>query len=242
MDENKVRYIRFSQLTLNEPDGGSLHWGVRMGFPRITVIPERIQDGDNYNEKIITAPFNVPTLHLLLEYMEEVVNGEKGQYKSIECRNVKYVNGERTSETFVQSTVIVGKDKDGIIFITLVSEGKKRVKFSILPDSRWYRIYHNNTEVTDKAEISRVFGRAYIKAVRQAYNQERLEENVRISEADRPANGSNYGKPFKKKDTEPIVKENTDSIEVEPVSNPEPTPTEEKPKDEFNFGSLDFDI
>ena len=233
MDENKVRYIRFSQLTLNEPDGGSLHWGVRMGFPRITVIPERIEEGDNYIEKIITAPFNVPTLHLLLEYMEEIVNGEKGQYKSIECRNVKYVNGERTSETFVQSTVIVGKDKDGIIFITLVSEGKKKVKFSILPDSRWYRIYHNNTEVTDKAEISRVFGRAYIKAVRQAYNQERLEENVKISEADRPANGSNYGRPFVKKDVKKDIKED---------KKPESTITDDKPKEEINFDNLDFDI
>lgn len=237
MEENKVRYIRFSQLTLNEPDGGTLHWGVRMGFPRITVIPERIEEGDNYNEKIITAPFNVPTLHLLLEYMGEIVNGENGQYKSIECRNVKYVNGERTTETYVQSTVIVGKDKDGINFITLVTNDKKKVKFSILPNPRWYRIYYNGTEVTDKAEISRVFGRAYIKAIRQAYDQERLEENIRISEADRPANGSNYGRPFVKKDVKKDIKED---------KKPESTTTDEKPndkpKEEINFDNLDFDI
>lgn len=242
MDENKVRYIRFSQLTLNEPDGGSLHWGVRMGFPRITVIPERINDGENYNEKIITAPFNVPTLHLLLEYMDEIVNGEKGQYKSIECRNIKYVNGERTSETFIQSTVIIGKDKDGINFITLVSEGKKKVKFSILPDSRWYRIYHNNAEVTDKSEISRVYARAYIRAIRQAYDQERLEENVKISEADRPANGSNYGKPYKKKSTESIVREKTNSFDNETESKLQSLTKDEKPKEDISLGSLDFDI
>ena len=237
MEENKVRYIRFSQLTLNEPDGGTLHWGVRMGFPRITVIPERIEEGDNYNEKIITAPFNVPTLHLLLEYMEEIVNGENGQYKSIECRNVKYVNGERTTETYIQSTVIVGKDKVDTIFITLVTNDKKKVKFSILPNPRWYRIYYNGTEVTDKVEISRVFGRAYIKAIRQAYDQERLEENIRISEADRPANGSNYGKPFVKKDVKKDIKED---------KKPESTITDEKPndkpKEEINYDNLDFDI
>lgn len=202
MEENKVRYINFLALMLSAEGGtAKLRWGVRMGFPRLTVEPERINEGDSYPEKIITAPFNYIMFYYMVDRFEEIIEADPGTMTSIECKNIKYANGERTQETFVQAKVIVGKDKEGIIFISVIAEDKKKVKFNLLPDEKWYKLYRNGVEVTDRVELSKCYAKAYVRALKATYDSFRLDENINISVVDRPANGSNFRRPFNKKTT-----------------------------------------
>lgn len=194
--EDKVRYITFTSLTLVDKEHGArLKWGVRMGFPRLTVEPEPKKEGEKYGETIINAPFTYPTFFYFLDRFEEVIQGEPGSSFSIECRNTKYVDGKKTNETYLQAKVIVGKDKEGIIFISVIEEGKKKIKFDLLPDTKWYKMFKNGEEITDKKDLSYYYAISYIKTVRAIYTMERMEENVRISYVDRPNNGNNYRRP-----------------------------------------------
>lgn len=194
--EDKVRYLTFSALTLVDRQNGSrLKFGARMGFPRITVEPEPTKEGESYAETIINAPFTFPMFFYFMDRFEEVIKSDPGTIYSIECRNTKYVEGKKTNETYLQAKVMVGKDKEGIIFLSVIDENKKKIKFDLLPDLKWYKMFKNGVEITDPKELSYYYAISYLKALRALYTSERMEENVKISIADRPNNGNNFRRP-----------------------------------------------
>jgi len=165
---NSVQIVKFAPLTLykNTEDDtyATLNWSMRMGYPRITVYTNNkkgVKSDLDYNT-IITAPFDSVTVGVVVDYLKEIAESTEPSRQVVDCFNVKYVNGEKTDEIVLQASVIVGKDAEGVNYISAIAEGKKKVKFEIMPNSKWFKFRDKNgDEITDKKIISNRYTKAY---------------------------------------------------------------------------------
>jgi len=174
--DTRVLITRFKGLFLRhryeddeKGDYAQLEWLVRGNYPRIMVYLEnknRFEPGArlDYN-KIIIAAFTPVRMIALLTTLKAAVNFENDTNVKIDTFNIKYESGLRTKELEKQSTVIVGKDKEGIVYIAVTAEGKKKVRFSITSkDEPWEKRYDLNGDlITDPAILSRTHAAEYFK-------------------------------------------------------------------------------
>lgn len=178
LKNNNVKIAKFLSLNLTkwiEEDKGNatLQWSVRNSYPRITIFcSPNVKNADgtlDYN-KIIIAPFTVPLVFIFTKYLRSFLTDDKPGYYTIECYNTKFKDGKRTDEVYLQAKVIIGKDDKGVIYLSALEEGKRSIKFDLLPDSRWFKFYDKDgKEVVNHAELSKAYAEAYLKV---------LEDNI----------------------------------------------------------------
>jgi len=167
----KVSIIKFTPLTLrkqyDDEDYGLLTWSVRNGYPRITVFTSNAHKSETFDyNTMITAPFDYANIEILLDYFEQVIDAPNDTVFKIECFNTKFVNNERTNDIELQSTVSIGKDKEGMIYLAVLAEGKRKVKFD-LKGSRYHKYIVNGEVLTDDAAISKKVATGYLKVARK---------------------------------------------------------------------------
>lgn len=173
-DKNKVKLVKFPTLTLRKEIEGegaaSLTWAIRAGYPRITVYTSgtiKNPDGTTDYTKIITAPFDYLNANILLTMLEDLVNTKEPTKKSVDCFNAKYEDNVKTNEVIVQAKVTIGKDDNGVNYIAVTEEGKRKIKFELLPSSKWFKYYlPNGAELTDPRLSSYYFTKAYVQLVK----------------------------------------------------------------------------
>ena len=178
MEDNKVKIYRFAALTLKrqipeEKDSASLVWSMRGSYPRVTVYTSNTKcyTPDNKPDYgyIITAPFDIVTLMYFLQVLNMVnTDPKKGTEFAIDCLNTKIENGVRTNEIIVQAEVRVGKGDDGVIWIAVTEDGKKKLRFSLLPNNQWFKYKDQDGNlITDKAFLSKIFTTSYIETIKR---------------------------------------------------------------------------
>lgn len=177
-NKNKVKLVRFGPLSIRknvDNDEMALQWSVRMGFPRITVYTtnKATEKGKMDFSKVIIAPFDYINLKLFLSYFKDIVVSDDEKSYSVECFNVTFKDGIKTNETRLQAKVVVGKDKDGVIYLAAIEEGKPKIKFELLPNTKWFRYYDkDNNEITDKRVLSKKYAEAYLCLLETTLNKE----------------------------------------------------------------------
>lgn len=177
-NKNKVKLVRFGPLSLRknvENDEMALQWSVRMGFPRITVYTTNkvSENGKMDFGKIIIAPFDYVNLKVFLSYFRDTIKADGEISYSVDCYNVAFKDGVKTGEIKLQAKVVVGKDKDGVIYLAAIEEGKPKIKFELLPNTKWFRYYDkDNVEITDKKTLSFKYSEAYLCLLETTFNKE----------------------------------------------------------------------
>ena len=187
--EKEIKFIRFTILKLvkvfEDKDVASLAWGIRMGYPRITVFTSNDKSMPIFN-RMVTAPFDIVTFQMFCNMLIDVVNYSKGESRYIECLNNKYVNGERTNEIYVQAKVVVGKDDKGINYLAVLEDGKKKVKFELLPGN-YHRFFNKDKNlIEDKELLSNEFTKAYAELVNKLVYPEVFKDAVAIVPTGKP--------------------------------------------------------
>ena len=187
---DKVKIVKFLQLNLyknyNDEDDnyGLLSWSIRAGYPRITVFTKNNKVKSDapfdYNTMIV-APFDYLTLNMLFETIESVLKGDKDKSESVFCYNTKFINGNRTNEIVLQATVKVGKDKEGVMYMAVLEEGKKKVKFEILPTKKWHKF-----SVEDRSILSIRYTKAYLKVLKKLMDDEMKVDMMTVNEMTKP--------------------------------------------------------
>lgn len=182
----EVEIAKFTSLSIRkqvgetERDTALLMWSTRKGYPRISVYTHpsiKNEKGGMDYSKIITAPFDYITLGILFSYLDAAIKTDGEYQQVIECLNVKYVDGVKTTKVYTQAKVMVGKDTNGIIYISAIEEGKTKIKFELLP-TRWFKFYKTNSaeELTDKKVLSKSYALSYLECLRKLFADRMVTE------------------------------------------------------------------
>lgn len=216
----KVKFKRFNSLALFNRENNNrakLDWSIRGIYPRITVYTSDkafVDNKPNYDH-IITAPFDIVTLGYLVSNLELCNNTKDPTHSRIDCYNTKVVNGVRTDERYIQATVEVGKDEEGVCYIKVSEEKKPTIKFKLLPNTVWFKYYDKTGEqIKDNSVLSKIFTRGYIRTIRSLILDDKENYNTTITLLD-PPNVVKEPKPAtvvetKSEDKSIEVKENDD--------------------------------
>lgn len=165
-----TKIISFGPLTRYSEtvDGkyGTLSWSIRKGYPRITVYTENYEDKTKRDEfsfdKLITAPMDGVIVGMVISNLKLAYAATKEFKASVKCFNTKFVNNEPTNEVILQATIIIGKDKEGVVYLAAIEDGKKKLKFKLLPNPKWHKFYNDaGDEITDQATLSVLYAKAY---------------------------------------------------------------------------------
>lgn len=201
------RVQMFTTAPGSENERSSLLWqmynaGTGMGWnPRITVWT-RVAGDDK--KPPISAPMNVQSMHSLLDVIEEACKAEPGYRVGLTCEGNKYdpVTKDRIPGIHVLSKVLVGKDKDGCVWLSVISEDETRPRIQFkygLGD--YHHFEHKDGTRYTEAEISVVAAKASVRVLRNVLEKyvPYIDEATRKSRAEareaRKSRSSNPSKP-----------------------------------------------
>lgn len=181
--QSQIKIVKFLTLGLrksfvidDKEDYANLSWSIRMGYPRINVYTSNVNyDKDKVDySKIITAPFNYVTFMVLLNKMQEAIKSKEPYRYTIECWNTDYDNNKPTDSIVLQAKVHVGKDKDGIVYIMVIEDEKRKVKFDIVPPETPWHKYSD----ADKKSLSESYAQAYHDVLKKLMLSEMIKDET----------------------------------------------------------------
>lgn len=207
--DEKVRIVRYYALTLRKKlgdtnDTAALSWSMRGIYPRCNIYTSNkaFTDGKPNYDFIITAPFDIITLEMVLVHLEEIIEAENGAKFTIDCLNNKIENKERKSELFLQARMTIGKDDNGIIYIAVTEEGKKKIKFDLVPTTPYFKYYNKSGEqIKDESILSKYYAKGYLRNLREFLYNDIVRIAVNATMVDNP-NIKRNNRNSKKENTE----------------------------------------
>lgn len=113
----------------------------------------------------IEAAFDSPVFFGVLELLREAINSREVFEKGFENSNHEFVNGQRSQDIRHLTTLKVGRDQDGHIYISVTSTDPKwpKVKFIFgVPDQRYHRLINADGSPANRAQLSNLMARAYL--------------------------------------------------------------------------------
>lgn len=113
---------------------------------------------------IINFPCDVFIMQTVLDRMKEIVDAPPGTKIGVNSKSVHYDNGKRTNEKRLVSTLYVGKNKDGIIYIYIREDKKPDIIFAFRKNE-WHDFFDANKVELPEDVMSRYFANAYIKFI-----------------------------------------------------------------------------
>lgn len=148
LDEYKLRLSCPPVQGANKP--GSWAISLVANNPRIDVYTNVPNDKNNGN---IRGAMDMPSFYLLLQMMRKAVTLEDNQVLKLQNLNHVFFGGERSAEPKLVSTTLVGRDKDGVLFLACVAKDRPYLKFNMLP-SNYHVMIGVNGEPVSKREAS----------------------------------------------------------------------------------------
>lgn len=193
-----------------------LTFGFRDGRPRMTV-----NTGQQGKESMIIYPADVPNLTAMMLYLKDVCTGVRTEPVINESLAPVYVDDKPTPEKKVRAQLIVGKSKDGIVYIAVIADNYPKIVFPFKTSD--YHVFRNsNKEVIPASEVSVKLALGYadqvLGAITLAVSRHAEEEyesgDRKLTSIERPnggrhpnTTGSNYssGKTAGKDDLDDLV-------------------------------------
>lgn len=102
----------------------------RDGNPRLTVYT-----GVPGPEGVIAFPSDFPTMVTIINFIKEVASGEPGKKLSVDSATTVYEDDKPTDRKRVVSTLYIGKSKEGVVYLSLISENKPKLIFPFKPSA-----------------------------------------------------------------------------------------------------------
>lgn len=200
-----VSYVKLSALGLKkavpeEEDYATLSWSARNGYPRVTVyLTNKDREGAPMDwNKVIIAPMDYVMLEGFIGQMKEIVKGEPKNKIKMGCYSTKFENNKPTKDKELKGTIEFGKDGDGILYIAVLKDDKRTIKFDLKP-SVWFTFSDVNGLIENPSKLSEIYANGYIKKLSDAYSHAFTQSAITTTVVDNNKSKSDYGKP--KEDT-----------------------------------------
>lgn len=158
-DNRKTIYLnRLSMYSSTVQGGPRLLWALFDGNPRIIVRTNDPNDEQN-NYGQITAPIDPFTCSALALMIKEAAKAEPG-YRAKIVNKSTWHNGKKHDEPVRINDIIVGKDNDGGVYISLHEDNRPNIRFFFGPSS-WHLLVKSDGSPVSKAEFSPLYAVAY---------------------------------------------------------------------------------
>ena len=142
-----------------------LTWSTYRGNPRITVFTSVPNDS---GKGIINAPMNPETFIILMNELERIAKNPGEEKIKLTClTTVKREDGQRSQERTLLSDVWVGRDSAGIVWMSVIAEGRPKIKFEFHV-SDFHKLTHGDGTAFSAAESSALQALAYVIGTRNA--------------------------------------------------------------------------
>lgn len=172
-----------------------LQWSSYRGNPRIAVftgVP------DDTNKGVITAPMNPETAMILFDLLDDLRLGAPDRKYKVENYTLpKAEEGEkRSSEKIHLSDTWIGKDKEGVLWISVRAPNRPTIVFKFTV-SDFHKLFKGNGEQLTEAEASCLQAKAVVenlRAIFQVHSAElRPPFDAEAAKARRAGGGGGYG-------------------------------------------------
>lgn len=162
-----------SKIALSAPCPGmgpnakhaTLKFEIFQNNPRIVVRsndPSEANRDKNFGE--IKAAMDPTVFYAFLEFLKIATDSPTEIKNKIENWNHDFIDGQRSENPVHVSDTWVGKDKDGCVFISVIStkENRHAIKFiTVDADKRWHKFIHSDGRQYTMAEASVIKARAW---------------------------------------------------------------------------------
>lgn len=156
-----------NKLSLSAPNSkgkkAGLLWQLINNNPRIVVYTNDPDDQVDYGK--ITAALDSPTFFAFLRLIEQAITAEKGYKEKIDNLNYTWGGGKRSDTPTVVSSLLVGKDDDGVIWIAVSAPRRPQIKFPFM-NPEFHNFIHRDGTPYEKAEVSALMAAAYVDFLR----------------------------------------------------------------------------
>lgn len=144
-----------------------LVWSTRKSWPRISVFTN---DPSDKNNSLISAPLDNTTLYGVLDIMDTILRAKEELKQKVDVYTAKWENNQRTKEKDHIATIWLGKNSQGINWISVVSSDPVRPKVIFeYQVSDYYNFFKPNGEPYTKAEGSNLALAAAIRLLRSFF-------------------------------------------------------------------------
>lgn len=170
-----------------------LVWGLNKNNPFLRVYTgDPADESDRTKGGRIQAELDAPHLFMLLELIRQAVKAESGWKTSMSCDNYVFPGGKRSEKPVNVADVWVGKDKDGVVYLSVVDKILKDrpvIKFDVALPDYWIHVRHADGRTYSKAEGSVVFAQGYANMLEKLYSTLLVDEFVPYAPPVKPGGG-----------------------------------------------------
>lgn len=126
------KFILWADLEEGKEDSkkAKLIFSFRDGNPRFTVYT-----GVPGKDGVISFPSDIPTMTYIFQLIKEAATAEPDFKQVVSSLTSVYVDNKPTNEKKVLSNLYIGKSKEGIVYLSLIMEGKPKIIFTIKPSA-----------------------------------------------------------------------------------------------------------
>lgn len=160
--------IHINRLSLYGPtlEGSNrasrLYWSVFDGNPRITVRTNHPDDEKN-NYGQISAPIDCFTMGAIAGLLRQAVKEQPGWREKITNKSTWH-NGQKFDAPTRINDIIIGKDNEGSIYISVHEDNRPNIRFFFGP-SQWHSLVKSDGTPVSKQELSCLYAQSYAEIV-----------------------------------------------------------------------------
>ena len=165
-EQRKTIYINRLSLYGQPNESGQvprIYWAVFDGSPRIEV-----RTNDKNDEKInygkITAPIDAFTAGVIAEMLIGADKQANGWREKIVNRSTWH-NGQKFNEPTRINDIIIGKDNEGTVYISIHEDNRPNIRFFFGP-SQWHTLARADGSPISRQDLSVMYARSYGELVR----------------------------------------------------------------------------
>ena len=172
MDFKKlIHYSLYSEINPKSNQPSVWNWNLSDLGLSISIFPNtEPYDKNNTNAKESIISFYIPGkwLGLFFELCEDCINLEPGDKRYFEKTiEIFDPNTRQVTDKTKFGHIVIGKDKEGIIWLAVVVDGKTNIQFKLMPKDTW-QIKMNGGDVAEPSYVSKIYAKTVFRGVMRA--------------------------------------------------------------------------
>jgi hypothetical protein len=145
--------------------------------PRITVFTRDPEDqGERNGYGKIQANLDPVVFYALMEKLRRIATGSVGKEDAVpadgedkvkmENKNYIFPGGKKSETPVPVSEIQMGKDAEGVVWISVLAKDRPRIKFPFIPN-QFHTLFHRTGEQYSKGEASELWALGWIRLMEQ---------------------------------------------------------------------------